>query len=126
MHNFDSLCASRRQFLAGAAAAALSGIAGGSASAKAPMLGTQAPAFYRFKIGAFEATVVSDGPLMMGEPRGDFFKGLSKEEFAKALADNMLPTNNVAIEQNTLVLNKGNQLVLFDTGTGGDRSFGTP
>jgi glyoxylase-like metal-dependent hydrolase (beta-lactamase superfamily II) len=125
MRDFDSLSASRRQFLAGATAAALSSVAASTAAAKAPMLGTQAPAFYRFKIGGFEATVVSDGHLLMGEPQADFFKGLSKEEFAKALADNMLPTNDIAIEQNTLVLNTGSHLVLFDTGTGGDRSFGT-
>jgi glyoxylase-like metal-dependent hydrolase (beta-lactamase superfamily II) len=125
MRNFDSLSASRRQFLAGAAAAAFSGIVSGSATAKAPILGTQAPAFYRFKVGAFEATAISDGHLLMGEPQADFFKGLSKEQFAKALDDNMLPTNNVALEQNALVLNTGSRLVLFDTGTGGDRSFGT-
>ena len=30
------------------------------------MQNTQAPAFYRFKVGAFEATVISDGLLSLG------------------------------------------------------------
>ena len=33
----------------------------------------QAPAFYRFKLGAIEATVVSDGPIgPLGEPSATF------------------------------------------------------
>ena len=32
------------------------------------MLGTQAPYFYRFKFGNAEATIVSDGPLPLGDP----------------------------------------------------------
>ena len=38
-----------------------------SVSAKAPMAGTQAPDWCRFKIGSIEATVVSDGVLPLGE-----------------------------------------------------------
>jgi len=128
MRKIDPLSTSRRQFLTAGAATALSGIGGvilpPPALSKAPMLGTQAPAFYRFKIGAFEATIVSDGPIYMGEPQPNIFTGLSKEDFARTLTDNFLPTNNVTLEQNALVLNTGNHLVLFDTGTGNDRSFG--
>ena len=65
------------------------------AFAKAPLLNTQAPGFYRFKIGAIEATVVSDGPLDLGAPQPDIFKGVSKEEFGKTLTDNFLPTDKV-------------------------------
>ena len=66
---------SRRQLLAGAAAAGLAGVASGGspAFAKAPMANTQAPSFYRFKLGAFELTAVSDGPLQMGEPQANVF-----------------------------------------------------
>jgi hypothetical protein len=57
---------SRRRMLTGAAAG-LAGVAAGwsPAWAKAPMANTQAPAFYRFKLGAFELTAISDGPLRM-------------------------------------------------------------
>lgn len=127
MHHASALPVSRRQLLLGAGATAFAsaaGISGTPATARAPMLGTQSPAFYRFKIGAFEATVLSDGPILMGEPQSDIFVGMSKEEFAKTLSDNRLPTSNITLEQNALVLNTGSHLILFDTGTGSDRSFG--
>lgn len=118
----------RRRLLAGiggTAAAALVGSASmAPVRAKAPMQNTQAPAFYRFKLGAIEATVVSDGPLPMGEPKPDVFIGLSKDEFGKALADNFLPTDNVVLEQNALVINTGDRVALFDTGMGTSKMLG--
>jgi glyoxylase-like metal-dependent hydrolase (beta-lactamase superfamily II) len=128
MSDFTHASATRRHILTGAGAVALTAVAGqasiGTASAKAPIAGTQAPAFYRFKLGGFEATVISDGPLHMGEPRADVFGGLNKEEFTKVLDDNRLPTDNVLMEQNALVINTGDRVVLFDTGVGTDRTFG--
>ena len=88
------------------------------------MQNVQAPGVYRFKVGAFEATVISDGPLMLGPPQADVFVGLSKEDFTKALADNFLPFDNLALEQNMLLLNTGDKLVLFDTGTGSTKMMG--
>lgn len=116
MNHFDHSSLSRRHVLAGLSSAAA--LAGAPAFAKAPMLNVQAPAFYRFKIGAFEATAVSDGPLHMGAPQPNVFGGMGKEEFSKALTDNFLPVDNVKLEQNALVVNTGERLVLFDTGTG--------
>jgi len=106
--------------------AAAASFVGGASSvmAKAPMQNMQAPAVYRFKVGAIEATVVSDGPLPMGEPKADVFVGLSKEDLTKALTDNFLPTDNVVLEQNVLVLNTGDKVVLFDTGMGTDKMLG--
>jgi glyoxylase-like metal-dependent hydrolase (beta-lactamase superfamily II) len=115
---------SRRQLLAGASAAAVAGFIGDMAAvAKAPMRGTQAPYWYRFKLGDFEATVASDGILPLGKPEENFL-GLSKEEMAKQLRDNFLPMDNAVLEQNALVINTGNQLVLFDTGLGSLNIFG--
>src|SRR5262249_18375677 len=74
---------------------------------QAPMANTLAPAFYRFKLGGFEATIVSDGPLHMGAPSPDVFVGVSKEQMTKELADNFLPTDDVLLEQNALVINTG-------------------
>lgn len=121
----DSSCLSRRRLLAGASAAvaALFGSAT-TAPGKAPLQNTQVPAFYRFKIGEIEATAVSDGPLSLGEPKTDVFIGLSKEEFGKTLADNFLPTDNVVLQQNALVINTGDVVALFDTGLGTDKMFG--
>ena len=117
---------SRRQLLAGTSALGAVAALGsniGDAFAKAPMLGTQAPYFYRFKIGNAEATVVSDGPLPLGDPSGAFL-GLSKEEIAKQLSDNFLPSDNAVLEQNSLIVNTGSHLVLFDTGMGSAKDFG--
>ena len=117
---------SRRRLLAGASMAAAASFVGGASSvmAKAPMQNAQAPVFYRFKVGAIEATVVSDGPLPIGEPKDGVFIGLSKEQLTKALTDNFLPTDNVVLEQNALVINTGDRVVLFDTGMGTDKMLG--
>ncbi len=117
---------SRRKMLAGlGAAGVVAGSNAGAALARAPMQNVQAPAFYRFKVGGFEATVISDGPLGLGAPSDGVFSGVSKVDMTKVLTDNFLPTDNVELEQNTLLINTGNQLVLFDTGDGGSKMFGT-
>jgi len=121
MHAFREF--SRRDLLAGASAAGLAALYA-PAFAKAPLLNTPAPGFSRFKIGAIEATVVSDGPLELGAPSADIFKGVTKEEFGKALTDNFLPTETMRLEQNALLINTGDKLVLIDTGTGFQKSFG--
>ncbi|MDC7788069.1 MBL fold metallo-hydrolase [Rhodoplanes sp. TEM] len=115
---------SRRTLLTGAAALAGATLAAASpALARAPMRGTPAPGFYRFRLGAFELTVVSDGPLALGAPKDDLLIGLSGEAFAKVLADNFLPAD-MQLDQNVLVVNTGERLVLFDTGLGSARTMG--
>ena len=116
---------SRRNLLMGASAVGTLGAFGslGSALAKAPMLNTQAPPFYRFKIGDFEATIASDGPLPLGDPHKNFL-GLTEAEMDAQLTDNFLPLANAVLEQNALVVNTGDKLVLFDTGLGGLKIFG--
>jgi glyoxylase-like metal-dependent hydrolase (beta-lactamase superfamily II) len=108
---------SRRRLLAGATATTTLGLLGSASEtrAKAPMQNTQAPSFYRFKIGSIEATVVSDGPLPIG-PASRTFRGPSEAELGKMFADHFLPTDNVVLDQNALVINTGDRLVLFDTG----------
>jgi glyoxylase-like metal-dependent hydrolase (beta-lactamase superfamily II) len=117
MSSADHVSFSRRQLLAGAAASA--GLAGSAALAptfaKAPMLNTQAPSYYRFKLGTIEATVVSDGPLSIGAPSRTF-RGPTTQELDKMLTDHFLPTDNVVLDQNALVINTGDKLALFDTG----------
>ncbi len=93
------------------------------ALAKAPKLGTQSPYFHRFILGDAEVSVVSDGPLPLGDPGGAFL-GVPKEEVAKMLTDNFLPANNVVLEQNAPIVNFGDRMVLFDTGMGTSKAFG--
>jgi len=113
---------SRRRLLQGGAAT-VTGLATAPALAKGPMLGGQAPYFYRFKLGSAEATIVSDGPLPLGDPHKNF-NGLSTADMDKQLTDNFLPLENAVLEQNILVLNTGDRMVLFDTGMGGLKIFG--
>lgn len=116
---------SRRHLLAGAATLSATGLVAGShpAFARAPMLNTQAPYWYRFKLGDAEVTVASDGPLPLGEPSSSFL-GTSKEEVAKMLSDNFLATDNVVLEQNAPIVNMGDKVILFDTGMGSLKMFG--
>lgn len=88
------------------------------------MQNTQAPAFYRFNVGAIEATVISDGPLAIGPAKEGIFSGISTDQFVKILGDNFLPSDNIALEQNALVINTGERLALFDTGMGSAKAFG--
>jgi glyoxylase-like metal-dependent hydrolase (beta-lactamase superfamily II) len=124
MGDLDRLTSTRRELLTGAAAGLTSAALPRVASAKALMANTQAPSFYRFKVGSFEATVVSDGPLHMGEPAAGVFSDVSKEQMLKELNDNFLPTDTVQLEQNALVINTGERVILFDTGVGTAKTFG--
>jgi hypothetical protein len=100
MTKFD-LALSRRHVLMGASAAGALGTFGslGSALAKALMLNTQAPYFYRFKDRDFEATVASDGQLPLGDPHKNYL-GLGDTAVDKQLTDNFLPLGNTVLEQN--------------------------
>lgn len=117
-----TLDVSRRSLLALGAGLGAS-LAAGPTFAKAPKLGTQAPYFYRFNFGSAEVSVVSDGPLPLGDPTGTF-SGVPKENVAKMLTDNFLDASNVILEQNIPVINFGEKLVLFDTGMGTSQLFG--
>jgi len=114
---------SRRSLLALGAGLGASTLLGGTALAKAPKLGTQPAYFYRFGLGDAEVTVVSDGPLPLGPPKGTFI-GVSDDEVKKMLSDNFLSPDNVVLEQNSPIVNTGDKLILFDTGMGTARNFG--
>ena len=85
---------SRRSLLALGAGLSASTLLGGSALARAPKLGTQTPYWHRFNLGEAEVTVVSDGPLPLGDPSENFI-GVPKEVVQQMLTDNFLRTDNV-------------------------------
>ncbi|MDB5609306.1 MAG: hypothetical protein JWP25_6206 [Bradyrhizobium sp.] len=114
---------SRRSLLALGAGLGATMVGGGSALARAPKLGTQSPYFHRFNMGVAEVTVVSDGPLPLGDPSGTFV-GVPKDEVKKMLTDNFLSPDNVVLEQNSPIVNMSDKLVLFDTGMGTSKAFG--
>lgn len=81
------------------------------------------PGLYSFSIGEWKAVVLSDGPLDQGDPV-KVLKGHSADEIHQVLRDNFLNENNMSLDQNVLLLQAGDRLVLFDTGTGGAPLFG--
>src|SRR6202048_515447 len=116
---------SRRSLLALGAGLGATTMLGGSALARAPKLGTQSPHFHSFILGGAEVTVVSDGPLPLGDPQGTFI-GVPTEEMKKMLSDNFLSPDNIVLEQNSPIVNTGDKLVLFDTGMGTAKGVGPP
>src|SRR3954454_14918369 len=114
---------SRRSLLALGAGLSASTMLGGSALAKAPKVGTQTPYWHRMALGEAEITIVSDGTLPLGPPKGTFV-GVPDDEVKKMLTDNFLDPENVVLEQNSPIVNTGDKLILFDTGMGTSKAFG--
>jgi glyoxylase-like metal-dependent hydrolase (beta-lactamase superfamily II) len=89
-----------------------------------PMANQQVSAAYRFKVGGFECTVVSDGPLKLGTFSAALFKGLTQEQIDAFVAANFLDKDNFVVDQNALVVNTGDKLILIDTGMGFRKPYG--
>lgn len=112
--------ASRRAALAGLAAAlAALMVATGArpaAAQTAAIAATQAPGFYRFKVGGFTVTTVHDGYFQ--RPLQGFIRNAPLEEVQKVLAESFLPTDVFRIPFTLTVLDTGRQLIVFDSGNG--------
>lgn len=106
----------RRTILAGTAAAATVPMLGQVAQAAQPLAGTQAPAWYRFKVGELEVTAINDG--FARRPLDGFIKNATLDDVKAALGAAFLPTDQLTIPFTTLVVNTGSKLVLLDTGNG--------
>jgi glyoxylase-like metal-dependent hydrolase (beta-lactamase superfamily II) len=75
------------------------------------------PGWYRFKLGSFEITVVSDGPMPL-KPPSSGFSDAPLDEVDALLTENFLPTDQLLLGMNALVINTGKHVVLVDTGMG--------
>ena len=109
----------RRTLITGAAtgAVALSVPITTPARAAAPPIGQQAPGFYRYKLGSFEVTVVTDGVNVF--PLPDTFVGnVKKDEVNNALAAAYMERDKMTVPYSPIVVNTGSKLVVIDTGTG--------
>jgi glyoxylase-like metal-dependent hydrolase (beta-lactamase superfamily II) len=80
----------------------------------APMSGTQAPGFFRLKVGDYEVTVLSDGGLALD---ATLFAGDEAGKH-KLLGDAHLPKVGIPTPVNTWLVNTGNKLIMVDTGGG--------
>lgn len=104
---------SRRAVLGGAASLPLLTT---PAWASAPMLGVSTPLHRRFKVGAFEVTMLLSGTVTRGEPQSIFGLNASEADFAAASAGANIPNDQAQFFFTPVVVNTGEKLVLFDTG----------
>ena len=110
----------RRQLFGGAAAAgaavALSSFPTMTRAA-VPASGTQAPGFYRYRVGAYECTSINDGARSFPMP-DTFVKNVPKEEALAVAEAAYMPKGMVTVPFNPQLINTGGKLVLIDCGNG--------
>lgn len=92
---------------------------GAAPSAGAGGTATQAPGFYRFRVGSRVVTVVHDGFGRRPNPTQGFIRNADSAAVEAALRGAFLPTQHLDIPYTVTVLETPSGLVLFDTGTGG-------
>lgn len=109
---------SRREMLAGGAAlvAATNLPFAGPSRAAAPLAGKQAPGFYRYQLGDFEVSVISDGALKF--PIEGFVTNASTDQVKAALTAAFRNTDGLTVPFTPIVVNTGPKLILIDTGLG--------
>lgn len=112
----------RRRFITAAAAVAAAPIASAHlvspAHAAAPMLGNAQPTHYRFKLGDFEVTMISDADAFIDGPWPLIGKNAPQADVDQLMRDNLLPTNKYQPGFTPMIVNTGKELILFDTGNG--------
>src|SRR5271163_902232 len=109
----------RRMLVGGGSAALGAAVIAPTAPASAPQPGKQAqPGFYRFKLGAIEITVVSDG--MLAFPAETLW-GDRAEDARGLLTSTFQTPRPVGLQINTVLVNTGDKLVLIDAGCGVDK-----
>jgi glyoxylase-like metal-dependent hydrolase (beta-lactamase superfamily II) len=108
----------RRTILTGAVAGAASSFAPlAPAFAAAPLAGKQNAGFYRYKVGSFEVTVVTDGGNV--NPLADVYvANQPKTTVNAALEADFLEKDKVVHNFTPVVINTGSKLVAIDTGLG--------
>ena len=106
----------RRAMLTAVAAGAATLTPLPAAHAAAPLAGTQAPGWYRYKVGSIEVTVVTDGARSFALT-SDYVVNAPIEEVRKALAAAHMGDRMVH-HYAPMLFNTGSKLVLIDTGAG--------
>lgn len=119
------LALSRRSLMKGTAAAGLITAATGPissrASAKAPLMGAERPSYYRFDLGGFEVTTLLDGAIKLDGPHPIFGQNVEEADVHALAADNFLPPSQMAISFTPVIVNTGEQVIMFDAGNGAGR-----
>lgn len=110
---------SRRRLLGGATLLAAGSLLGARDTVAAPpaQADAQAPGFYRYRVGDFQVTAVTDGINTFPLPDG-FVANAGRGEVGAALAAAHLDADRLAIPYTPVLVHTGRNLVLIDTGTG--------
>ncbi len=82
----------------------------------APIQNTQNAGWYRFRLGAFEATVVWDGYIHHSYE--GIYPNADPAELARLQQVNRLPDDHIPMDLNPVVVNTGDKLFLIDAGMG--------
>ena len=99
----------RRMLLRSGSAAVGATALASAALARAPQSGKAQPGFYRFKLGAIELTVVSDGTLAFP---AETLWGDRAEDARGLLTSTFQSSSPVGLQINTILVNTGDKLVL--------------
>src|SRR5262249_36510845 len=83
----------------------------------APPVGRQAPGFYRYKVGDFEITVVTDGARSFDLP-DTFVVNAKKEEVNAALESAFMPKDKMTWFSNPIAATRGSNLIPTHPGPG--------
>jgi glyoxylase-like metal-dependent hydrolase (beta-lactamase superfamily II) len=112
---------SRRHLLAGAAVAgaatAVTPLAMPAAHAAGQPSGSQAPGFYRYKVGSYDCISINDGARTFPMPE-KFVTNIPKEKALAAGEAAYMPKGMVTIPFNPQLINTGSKLILIDAGNG--------
>ncbi len=91
-----------------------------AAYAKADMKGAASATFHRVKLGDFEVTTYLDASMMREGPHPIFGANQEASAVHELMKQNYLPEEKVRFYFTPVTVNTGNELILFDTGLGGD------
>jgi len=119
----------RRQVLAAGAALTAGRLLGGcsappartaQAAAQGPAnrLGTAEPAFFRFQLGDFEVTTISDAGAVIDGPWPIVGQDRPAVKVEALMRENLLPEKKFRPGFTPMLVHTGKELILFDTGNG--------
>lgn len=79
--------------------------------------------FHQFRLGELELTVITDGSIRMAPVQPSFAPGIPSATVDSLLVNNFRSTKEIDLGINILVIRKGKQTILIDTGTGNGFDF---
>ena len=96
------------------------------AEASAAPLGIWQPKFYRFKLGEFEITTISDSEAFIDGPYPIIGQNAQEADVQTLMRDNLLPEKRYQPGFSPTIINTGKQVILFDTGNGSNGFIARP